>query len=82
MIAIAYLREVGKVQVLPIEVQEVIKGIVEILDSEHRYNRYKYAEESGDVVVVESIEDFKEIQKKTNIYINYVIVEYVDKIFV
>lgn len=80
MIEITYLREMEKVQALPIEVQEVIKGILEILDSEYGADRDKYADNGGYVVIVESIEDFKGIQKKTNIDINDVIVEYVDKI--
>lgn len=81
MIEITYLREMEKVQVLPVEVQEVIKGILVILDSEYDgADRDKYADDGGYVVVVENIEDFKEILKKTNIYINDVIVEYVDKI--
>ena len=80
MIEITYLREMEKVQSLPIEVQEVIKGILEILDSEYGADRDKYADNGGYVVVVESIRDFKEIQKKTNIDVNDIIVEYVDKI--
>lgn len=80
MIEITYLREMERVQALPIEVQEVIKGILEILDSEYGADRDKYADNGGYVVVVESIEDFKEIQKKTNIDVNDIIVEYVDKI--
>lgn len=80
MIEITYLREIEKVKVLPIEVQELIKGILEILDSEYGADRDKYSDDGGYVVVVESIEDFKEIQKKTNIDVNDVIVEYVDKI--
>ena len=80
MIEITYLREMEKVQVLPIEVQEVIKGILEILDSEYGADRDKYTDNGGYVVVVESIKDFKEIQKKTNIDVNDAIVEYVDKI--
>lgn len=80
MIEITYLRQMEKVQALPIEVQEVIKGILEILDSEYGTDRDKYADNGGYVVVVESIEDFKGIQKKSNIDINNVIVEYVDKI--
>ena len=80
MIEITYLREMKKVQTLPIEVQEVIKGVLEVLDSEYGSNRDKYADNGGYVVIVESIEDFKGIQKKTNIDINDVIVEYVDKI--
>ena len=77
---ITYLREIEKVQVLPVEVQEVIQGILEILDSEYGADRDKYSDDGGYVVVVESIEDFKEIQKKTNIDINDMIAEYVDKI--
>lgn len=80
MIEITYLREMQKVQTLPIEVQEVIKGILVILDSEYGADRDKYADNGGYVVVVESSEDFKEMQKKTNIDVNDIIVEYVDKI--
>lgn len=80
MVEITYLRGIEKVQALPIEVQEAIKGILEILDSEYGSNRDKYADDGGYVIVAESIEDFKEIQKKTNIDINDVIIEYVDKI--
>ena len=80
MIEITYLRQMEKVQALPIEVQEVIKGILEILDSEYGTDRDKYADNGGYVVVVESSEDFKEIQKKTNIDVNDIIVEFVDKI--
>ena len=80
MIEITYLREMEKVQVLSIEVQEVIKGVLEMLDSEYGADRDKYADNGGYVVVVESIEDFKEVQKKTNIDVNDIIVEYVDKI--
>ena len=32
---IIYLREMERVQAMPIEVQEAIKGILEILDSEY-----------------------------------------------
>lgn len=80
MIEITYLREVEKVQGLPIEVKEVIKGILEIIDSEYGADRGKYVDNGGYVVVVESIEDFKEIQKKANIDVNDVVIEYVDKI--
>ncbi|MBN1067594.1 hypothetical protein [Clostridium sp. ZS1] len=80
MIEITYLREMEKVQGLPVELQEVIKGILEILDSEYGSNRDKDADDGGYVIVAESVEDFKEIQKKTNIDVNDVIVEYVDKI--
>lgn len=80
MIEITYLKEMEKVQALPIEVQEVIKGILEILDSEYGTERDKYADNGGYIVVAERIEDFKEIQEKAKIDVNDVIVEYVDKI--
>ena len=80
MIEITYLREMEKAQALPAEVQEVIKGILEILDSEYGADRDKYSDNGGYVVVIEDIEDFKQIQEKTNIDVNDVIVEYVDKI--
>jgi hypothetical protein len=80
MIEIAYLREMKKVQALPIKVQEVIRGILEILDSEYGVVRDKYTEDGGYVIVVESIEEFKEIQEKTHIDVNDIIVEYVDNI--
>ncbi|NFS29461.1 hypothetical protein FDF12_03980 [Clostridium botulinum] len=79
MIEITYLREMEKVQSLPIEMQEVIKGILEILDTEYGADRDKYVD-GGYIIVVESIEDFKEIQERTNIDVNSVIVEYGDKI--
>ncbi|MEQ3340393.1 hypothetical protein [Clostridium butyricum] len=66
------------VQALPIEVQEVIKAVLEVLDSDYGFNGDKYVDDGGYVIFVESIEDFKQIQKKTNIDINNVIVEYVD----
>lgn len=80
MIEITYLRQMENVQRLPVEVQDVIKDILEILNSQYGANRDKYADDGGYVIVAESIEDFKAIQKKTNIDINDVIVEYVDKI--
>ena len=80
MIETTYLREMERVQALPIEVREVIKGILEMLDSEYVADIDKYVDNGGYVVVVESIEDFEEIQKKANIDIDDVIVEYVDKI--
>ncbi|EES49941.1 hypothetical protein NE172_06915 [Clostridium botulinum] len=79
MIEITYLREMEKVQVLPIEVQEVIKGILEILDTEYGADRDKYVD-GGYIMVAESVKDFKEIRKKTHIDINSTISEYIDKI--
>ncbi|MGG7175890.1 hypothetical protein ACQPV1_21720 [Clostridium neonatale] len=80
MIEITYLREMERVQTLPIEVKEVIKGILEILDSEYGADRDKYEDNGDYVIVVENIEEFKEIHKKTNIDVNVVVVEYVDNI--
>lgn len=80
MIEITYLREMERVHALPIKVQEVIKGILEILDSEYGADRDKYVDDGGYAVVVERIEDFKELQEKANIDVNDIIVEYVDKI--
>lgn len=54
MIEITYLREMEKVKVLPVEVQGVIRGVLEILDSEYGSNRDKYADDGGYVIVVES----------------------------
>lgn len=80
MIEITYLREMEKVQALPVEVQGIIKGVLEILDSEYGADRDKYSDDGGYVVVAENIEDFEEIHKKTNLDVNDVIVEYVDKL--
>ncbi|ACD53679.1 hypothetical protein HYH38_04250 [Clostridium botulinum] len=54
MIEITYLREMEKVKVLQVEVQGVIRGVLEILDSEYGSNRDKYADDGGYVIVVES----------------------------
>lgn len=79
MIEITYLKEIEKAQVLPIEVEDVIKGILEILDTEYGAERDKYVD-GGYIIVAESIKDFKEIKKGTHIDINSTIAEYVDKI--
>ena len=63
---------------MTVEVQEVIEGIFEILDSEYGSNRDKYEYDGDYVIVTESIEDFNEIQKKTNMDVNDIIVKYVD----
>ena len=60
--------------------QEAIKGVLEILDSEYEAERDKYSDNGGYVVVVESIEDFKELQQKANIDVSDVVVEYIDKV--
>ncbi|OOM06397.1 hypothetical protein [Clostridium saccharobutylicum] len=53
-------------QALPIEVQEVIKGILEILDTEYGANRDKYVDDGGYIIATESIKDLNEIKKKTS----------------
>ncbi|MBW6411328.1 hypothetical protein [Clostridium weizhouense] len=80
MIEIAYLREDGVLKTMPQEVQEKIKETLQILDSEYGYNRDKYKDNGGYVIVVDKQEDFRQIKKKTYIDCNTVIAEYVDKI--
>lgn len=80
MIEIAYSREKGIFKNMPQEVQEAIERILEILDTEYGVERNKYEDDGGYVVVVEKIEDFKEIKDKKYIDCNEVIAEYVDKI--
>lgn len=80
MIEIAYSREKGILKNMTQEVQETIEEILQILDSEYGANRNKYEDDGGYVVVVEKIEDFKEIMDKAYIDCNEVIAEYVDKI--
>ena len=67
MIEIAYSREKGIFKNMPQEVQEAIE-------------RNKYEDDGGYVVVVEKIEDFKELENKAHINCCEVIAEYVDKI--
>lgn len=80
MIEIAYLREQEVLKTMPQEVQKTIEEILHILDSEYGANRNRYEDDGGYVVVVEKIEDFKEIMDEAYIDCNEVIAEYVDKI--
>lgn len=80
MIEIAYSREKVILKNMPQEVQETIEEILQILDSEYGANRNRYEDDGGYVVVVEKIEDFKEIVSKVYIDCNEVIAKYVDKI--
>ncbi|SHH32384.1 hypothetical protein SAMN02745196_00008 [Clostridium collagenovorans DSM 3089] len=80
MIEVSHLNEKEKLKALPHEVQETIEGILQILDTEYGANRNKYEDDGGYVVVVEKIEDFKEIMDKAYIDCNEVIEEYVDNI--
>lgn len=79
MIEISHLREKRILKNITHEVQEIILGIIQILDTEYGANRNKY-EDDGGYVVVEKIEDFKELENKANINCHEVIAEYVDKI--
>ncbi|RDY22522.1 hypothetical protein CHF27_012995 [Romboutsia maritimum] len=80
MIDIAYSIEKGILKNMPQEVQKTIQEILQILDSQYGADRNKYEYAGGYVVVVEKIEDFKEIIDKAYIDCNEVIAEYVDKI--
>lgn len=80
MIEIAHSREKGILKNMPHEVQEAIERILEILDTEYGVERNKYEDDGGYVVVVEKIEDFKELENKAYINCYEVIAEYVDKI--
>lgn len=59
---------------MPQEVQQVIKGILEVLDEEYGADRDKYEDDGGDILVVERKEDFEYIKDKTYIDYNDVIV--------
>lgn len=80
MIEITYLKEEKEIETIPIEVREVIKGILKILEDEYGVDRDKYNDNGGYVIVVESEEDFKEILEKTYINCNDIIPEYVYRI--
>lgn len=80
MIEVSHLSEKEILKTIPQEVQETIEGILLILDSQYGGDRNKYGDDGGYVVVVEKIEDFKEIIDKAYIDCNEVIAEYVDKI--
>lgn len=70
MIEIVYLKEKGKIKIIPKEVQEIIERILQILDAEYSSIINKHEDEG----------DFEEL--KMNTYINFkeVIAEYVDNI--
>ncbi|MEW9095412.1 MAG: hypothetical protein AB2417_10060 [Clostridiaceae bacterium] len=78
MIEVSYFREQEKIRFLPKETQEIIQGILHILDIEYGADRNKYEDAGGYVVVVEKIEDFKEIMDKA--YIDCSVVYPVDSI--
>ncbi len=80
MIEIAYSKEKEILRNMPQEVQETVREILQILDSEYGADRNKYEDNGGYVIVVEKKEDFKELKNKTYIDCNTVIAEYVDKI--
>lgn len=80
MIEISYLREKQVLKIMQQEVQESIEGILQVLDSEYGADRNKYEDAGGYGVIVEKIEDFKEIMDKSYIDCNEAIAEYVDKV--
>lgn len=80
MIEIAYLREKDILKIKPQEVQEIIEGILQILDEEYGSDRNIYEEDGRYVIVVEKEEDFEEIKNKIYIDCDDVIAEYVEKI--
>lgn len=79
MIRIAYLREKHKIKALPQEVQKIILGILQVLESEYGKER-KLEDDGGYVMIVDKKEEFEKI--KDIIYINCeeIIPEFVDKI--
>ena len=80
MIELTHLKEINKADRLPKEVQENIEGILSILDEEYGADRDQYKDNGGYVIVVEDESDFQIIRKKAHIYVDNVIVEYIDKI--
>jgi hypothetical protein len=80
MIELATLTEKDKLLSMPQEVQEIIQGILQVLDSEYGADRNQYEDNGGYVIIVEKQEDFQEIKDKTYIDCDNVIAEYVDKI--
>ena len=80
MIELIHLKEIIKVEKLPIEVQENINGILTILDEEYGEDRGQYKDNGGYVIVIEYESDFQIIKEKAHINVDDVIVEYVDKI--
>lgn len=79
MLEVSCLREKERLKNLPREVQEIVLGILQILDIEYGANRNKYEDGGGYVVIIEKEEDFKGLKDKTYIDCNEVIAEYVDK---
>ncbi len=77
---ICYLREQEKIRFLPEEVQATIQNILQILDSEYGADKDIYEDDGGYVVIVEGVEDLREIKEKAYIDCDDVIAEYVDKI--
>lgn len=80
MIELAYLADMDKVKSLSEEVQKIIGGILQVLDSEYGANRDKYEDDGGYIVVVEKEEDFLIIKDKIYIDCDSIIPEYADKI--
>lgn len=76
---LAYLSEMEQVKSLPEEVQKIIEGILQVLDSEYGADR-EYEDDGGYIVVVEKEEDFQVIKDKIYIDCDSIIPEYTDKV--
>ena len=59
MIEIAHLREIQKINSMPIEIQESIKSILVILDDSYGEMRNKYSGDGGYILIAEKIEDIE-----------------------
>lgn len=80
MIKIGHKREVKNIKDLPKEVLEVVRGIVNSLDTYYGENRDVDSEDGGYVLIIQSEEDIERLEE-FDIYIDEEIYpEYVDKI--
>lgn len=80
LIKIGHVREVELLEKMPLEVQETVLGILEILDSEYGGDRDIAHDNGGYVLILEAKEDLKEVKEKVNIDCYDAIAEYVDKV--
>jgi hypothetical protein len=80
MIETSYFREKEKIEFLPKEVQGIIQGILQVLDTEYGAGRDIYEDDGGYVIIVEKKGDFAELEEKTDIDCDTITCEYVDKI--
>lgn len=79
MIKIAYRKEIGSINHLPLEVVNVVSEIAAILDD--NYGKERNADDDGGyILVVENEEDIKKLNDEIGIDITTAIPEYVDLI--